>query len=127
MENYYVQGTLLDGKKAVIAVALPAPSKNNAYLIYDIYNISDSKNNKIVIQFKDFFGDPLLAKGNLESFIIDLSLDKFKSIDFTKKIYVAFHHENDKLTKTLEEIYNGVYHPIVLPDTTGKGTIRESE
>ncbi|WP_428230770.1 hypothetical protein [Flavobacterium sp.] len=126
MKNYDVRGTLLEGKKAVIAVVLPEPFRENIYSIYDIYNISDEKENKLVIHFKDIFGRTLEANGNYVSFIIDLHGPKFESVDFNKPVNVAFHHENGTLgIKTPQEIFDSVFGPIVTPDTTGKGTIRE--
>lgn len=127
MKNYDVKGLFLEGKKAVIAVALPKPLENNSYTIFDIYNISDQKENKIVIHFKDSLGKPLESKGNFVPFIIDFSNHNCHSVNFTKPINVAFHHQNDKLTKTIQEIYDSVFGPIITPDTTGKGTIREIE
>lgn len=125
MKNYDVKGTILEGKKAVIAVALPELSRDNIYSIYDIYNISDDQANKLVINFKDFLGRTLEANGNYVSFIIDLNDEKFESINFDQPINVAFHHQNSDLNKTPQEIYKLVFEPIVTPDTTGRGTIRE--
>ncbi|MRX70455.1 hypothetical protein SAMN06265349_10219 [Flavobacterium resistens] len=127
MKDYDVVGLILKGKKAVIAAVLPVATRNNVYYIYDVYNISDGQENKIVIHFKDLIGKKLSANGNYESFIIDLSKDKYLSINFAKKIRAAFHHENGELTKTPEEIFDAAFDPIVTPDTTGKGTIREGE
>lgn len=127
MENYDVKGTILEGKKAVIAVVLPELSRDNIYAIYDIYNISDEQGNKLVIHFKDFLGRPLEADGYYVSFIIDLKGEKFQSIVFDQPINVAFHHENGELNKSPQEIYKLVFDPIVTPDTTGRGTIREIE
>ncbi|MFW0736738.1 hypothetical protein [Flavobacterium sp. T12S277] len=125
MKHYDLKGAYLESKKAVIGVLLPEPARNNKYGIYDIYNISDQEGNKIVVHFKDFIGSPLEGVNNFESFVIDLSDPKFRSIDFTKCIYVAFHHENDILKNTPEKIFEEVYNPIVTPDKTGKGTIRD--
>lgn len=130
MENYDVDGTILKGKKAVIAVVIPPLSGNNFYGIYDIYNISDEKENKIVIHFKDLFGKPLVANDFFESFVIDLSDKKFLSIDFTRPIKVAFHHENGELKRPIEDVYRRVFDYKKekgkdIPDTTGRGTIRE--
>lgn len=144
MENYYVQGSILEGKKAVLAVGLPEAGRNNIYGIYDIYNISNSQENKIVIHFKDFLGKPLAANGNLESFIIDLNnlvvknKETVKEIDFKKIINVALIHDNSNELGDLEEIYLRAHRAtqnknidikgkdIEIPDTTGRGTIRES-
>ncbi|KQB41290.1 hypothetical protein [Flavobacterium aquidurense] len=128
MKNYDVKGILLEGKKAVIAVALPEPSRDNIYKIFKIYNISDHKENKIVIHFKDSKGEILEWNENVELFKIDLNQAVTNDaiiIDFTKEINVAFHHQNAELNKTPQEIYKLVFDPIVTPDTTGKGTIRE--
>lgn len=128
MKNYDVKGILLEGKKAVIAVALPEPSRDNVYKIFKIYNISDQEANKIVIHFKDSKGDILECKDNVELFKIDLNqavTNDAITIDFAKEINVAFHHQNAELNKTPREIYKLVFDPIVTPDTTGKGTIRE--
>jgi hypothetical protein len=124
MENYDLKGIIVEEKKAVIAVAVPEPSANNIYKIFKIYNISDHEGNKIVIHFKDSKGDALNCDANIELFKIDLSNIEFNSIDFTKEIRVAFHHENGGLGKTPKVIFDMVYNPIVTPDTTGKGTIR---
>ncbi|KQO29625.1 hypothetical protein ASF10_03715 [Flavobacterium sp. Leaf82] len=125
MDYYDVRGTLLEGKKAVIAVVIPPLPRNNFYGIYEIYNLSDSKENKIVIHFKDLLGEPLKANGYYESFIIDLNDEKFQSINFHKSINVAFHHENGDLQKTPQEIYELILVPKADPNTTGRGTIRE--
>ncbi|OOV17569.1 hypothetical protein [Flavobacterium sp. LM4] len=127
MENYDLKGFVVEKSKAIIAVALPEPSNDNIYKIFDIYNISEPDDNKIVIHFKDTKGNALKCEANFELFKIDLSNSKFNSIDFTKEIRVAFHHENDELEDTPVEIFNAVYHPhpIVTPDKTGKGTIRD--
>jgi hypothetical protein len=126
MENYDLKGVIIEDKKAVIAVALPEPSLDNIYRVFNIYNISDQEGNKIVIHFKDSKGVALGCKANIELFKIDLSNNEFNSIDFTKEIKAAFHHENDELKGTPKEIFDKVYNPIVTPDTTGRGTIRES-
>lgn len=128
MKNYDVKGILLEGKKAVIAVALPESSRDNIYKIFKIYNISDREGNKIVIHFKDSKGEILECDGNVELFKIDLNqviTNDAITIDLAKEINVAFHHQNSDLNKTPQEIYKLVFEPIVTPDTTGKGTIRE--
>ncbi|CAD0003737.1 hypothetical protein [Flavobacterium salmonis] len=130
MKNYDVKGILLEGKKAVIAVALPEPARNNMYGIYKIYNISDEEGNKIVIHFKDFLGKDFTGDGgDFVSFIIDLNETEkngILEIDFTKQIKVAFHHQNNELTRTPQRIYTDKYSGPFIPDTTGRGTIRES-
>ncbi|MHC0439558.1 hypothetical protein [Flavobacterium sp. 3-210] len=128
MKDYDVRGTIFEGKKAVIAVAIPKPQKDNVYFIHKTYNISSPHENRIVIHFKDSFGVKLVANGNFEAFVIDLNSNDFLSLDFSKKIKVAFHHENDELRKTPEKIFEDVFKdPIVTPDSTGRGTIREGE
>jgi len=133
MKVYDLKGVVL-GKKAVIGVVLPEKMTNNDYKIFKIYNISGEGRNKIVIHFKDLKGDELKIdtnKPNLELFVIDLTKNVTKigtaEIDFTKKIEAAFHHQNHELTKTPKEIFDAAFDPIVTPDTTGKGTIREGE
>lgn len=131
MEDYYVRGTILKERKAVIAVTLPAPSEDNKYKIYEVYNLTDAKKNKILIHFKDFLGKPLVANDNLVSFIIDLTGKKFDSIKFRKPIIVSLYHENGNINESLESLEK-IFESAQLghgatPDTTGKGTIREGE
>nr|WP_315247943.1 hypothetical protein [uncultured Flavobacterium sp.] len=137
MENYDLKGVIVEGNKAVIAVVLPELI-DNKYEIHQIHNISDQEGNKIVIHFRDLKGKPLCSNSNFELFKIDLNSvvkNDAVEIDFTKEIKVAFHHENDVFTRNFKEIFIDAYKPrnnhnlikeIEIPDTTGRGTIRES-
>jgi hypothetical protein len=129
MKNYELKGLIVEGSKAVIAVALPKPI-DNQYMIYNVHNISDNKENKIVIHFKDFKGTIAEHADNFEAFIIDfkryIPLEELTKMDFAKDINVVLIHYNDNILKdTPEVIYNRAHSggPI-FNDTTGKGTIR---
>jgi len=130
MENYDLKGLSIGGRKAVIVVCLP-DAKDKDYKIHDIYNVSDTNGNKIVIHFKDRNGLPLEHGDNFELFIIDLKSKEFDDIDFNKEIGAAFHHENsDTLTRTAKVIYDDVQNrpnsskKLLVPDSTGRGTIK---
>lgn len=129
MKVYDLKGMFLSGRKAIIAVSLPQPKKN-AYVVFNIYNISDDKSNKIVIHLKDLSKPPLQVKDdNLELFTIELNTKEFDNFDFSKDTGVALiHHNEDVLTKTPEEIYDEAYNYSILklppPTTIGTGTIR---
>ncbi|WP_035646732.1 MULTISPECIES: hypothetical protein [unclassified Flavobacterium] len=131
MEDYYVRGTILKERKAVIAVTLPAPSEDNKYEIYKVYNLTDTQKNKILIHFKDRLGKPLEADDNLVSFVIDLTGKEFDSIKFRKRIIVGLYHKNEDINESLEpleKIFEKTQLPHgAIPDSTGKGTIREGE
>jgi hypothetical protein len=129
MKNYELKGMIVEGNKAVIAIALPKPI-DNQYMIYNIYNISDNKDNKIVIHFKDFQGTLAEHADNFEAFIIDfkkyIPLEELTKIDFAKNINVVLIHYNDNnLKDTPDVIYNRAQNTnLSFNDTTGKGTIR---
>ncbi|WP_281336785.1 hypothetical protein [Flavobacterium eburneipallidum] len=125
MKVYDLKGVLVEGKKAVIAVYLPIPKKN-AYNIFNIYNISDAKENKIVIHLKDFSTPPLVVTdNNLESFIIELNTKEFDSFDFAKETRVALiHHNADDLPGKPEEIFNEAHVKSIEPNVAGTGIIR---
>lgn len=125
MKVYDLKGMFVPGRKAVIAVSLPKPKKN-AYVVFNSYNISDGKDNKIVIHLKDLLKPPLnLTDDNVELFTIELDTKEFDNFDFSKDTGVALiHHNEDVLPKTPDEIFNEAFMSILPDNVVGKGTIR---
>lgn len=129
MKVYDLKGMFVPGRKAIIAVSLPKPKKN-AYVVFNSYNISDGKDNKIVIHLKDLSKPPLnVTDDNVELFTIELNAKEFDGFDFSKETGVALiHHNFDDLPKTPEEIYDEAQNSSILkwqpPVVVGTGTIR---
>lgn len=93
---YKASGEVITKDEAAVYICLPEIINNdNSYTIAEVYDVSDSQSNKLVIHLKDSIGYDLLnSASKLEERKFSIDLTKLKGIDPKKTIGTVVYHDN---------------------------------
>lgn len=109
LKTYESCGQMITIEKADLGICLADPAQTkNTYTIANVYNVSDSNGNKIVVHLKDLFGKDLSPENNyIYNDILDFKNIKdvlnAKIIDPYKDIAVVVFHENNITNAEMEK------------------------
>jgi len=93
---YQSSGNVITKVKADLFICLPKIiNSNNLYSIAEVYDVSGSGVNKLVIHLKDDLGQDLRNTSNdLDQIKFTIDLSKLKGIDPAKEIKTVIYHDN---------------------------------
>ncbi|MEC4005302.1 hypothetical protein OX283_011600 [Flavobacterium sp. SUN052] len=101
LETYLSCGEMITDSQADLRICLADPTKTkNTYKIVNVYNVSDSDGNKLVMHLEDLYGKDLRPENN---YIFKYSLNfgiikkapNAVDLDIDKEIGVVVFHDNE--------------------------------